>query len=99
MSPSSISASVIRSGTNRPTSLSRMKVPIAREDDHPERGQRLPPEQVQAAAGDHAGEDRFGHRVVGEDPDQEAAGEPGEAVRVDHAERVVHVAERRARLR
>ena len=37
----SISSSDIRSGTNRPTSLSRMNVPIAREDDHP--GGRVAP--------------------------------------------------------
>ena len=65
-----------------------------REDDDPERGQRLPLEQLQTAAGDQA----FvfaAHRHVGEDADEQAAGDTGEAVRVHDSQRVVDVAERR----
>ena len=93
MSPTSISSSLIRSGTKRPTSLSRMKVPIAEKAITHARRVRLDPEQVEPTAGDQA----FvfaRHQVVGEDPDQKAADDAGEPVRVDHAEGVVDVAER-----
>ncbi len=63
------------------------------EHDHPQPGDRLPLEQVQAATGDGSGERRFGHRLVGEDADHEAAEEAGEPVGVDDAEGVVDVAE------
>jgi hypothetical protein len=64
----------------------------AREDDHPERGERLPLEQIPAAAHRHAGRDL--HRRARENTGQQAADEAGEAVREDHAEGVVDASER-----
>ena len=64
----------------------------AGEDDHEQRRQRLPLEQMQAARDGDARDDL--HRGVGEQPGQKTADEPREAVGVDDAERVVDVAER-----
>ena len=63
----------------------------AGEDDHPERRERLPLEQVQPPVTEKPGGDL--HRRVGEHAGQQAADEAGEAVRVDHAERVVDAPE------
>ena len=77
----------------RPTSLSRMKVPIA-EKTITQRAvyawtpsRCRPPPEIRPSCSPAIS-------VVGEDADQEAAGDAGEAVRVDDAEGVVDVAER-----
>ncbi len=82
-----MSSSLIRSGTTSPTSLSRMNVAIPENTITQSPAKRLPLQQMQAT-----GHRRVGR--VGEQAGQQAAGEPGETVRVDDTERVVDVPER-----
>ncbi len=94
MSPTSISSSVIRSGTTRPTSLSRMKVPIAENTItqsavsacQPSRCSP-PPEIVPARVVSAIA-------LLAKMPTRRPPASAGEAVGVDDAEGVVDVAER-----
>ena len=95
-------SSDIRNGTNSPTSFSRMNVPIAEntithtaaKNCHFSRVQLpwMTPAAREAGALPGSGVDD--HVAVREHAGQQTAGKASEAVRVDHAERVVDVAER-----